>query len=287
MSLAHEHVERILAREEARNARLGALRAELEGEVMTLAGPKVLLAEGDSWFDYPGTDVLNELEGLGYEVHSVAHRGDTLESMAYGEKQLDGLSRKLSKMADRDKRPDAILLSGGGNDIAGEEFHFLLDHARSATPGLNTEIVQGMIDRRLRSAYETLIEKITLLHEAHFGDAPARYILHGYARPVPDGRGFWGGWGPLPGPRLEPGFHERGFLDLPLNTGVMGDLIDHFNDMLRDLAATSTAPLVYVDVRGALRNDLTNQVYREDSDNELHPEEARFAAVARLIHAAI
>ena len=89
--------------------------------------------------------------------------------------------------------------------------------------------------------------------------------------PVPDGRGFWGGWGPLPGPWLEPGFHERGFLDLPLNTGVMGDLIDHFNDMLRDLAATSTAPLVYVDVRGALRNDLTNQVYREDWDNELHP----------------
>ena len=34
--------------------------------------------------------------------------------------------------------------------------------------------------------------------------APVPILLHGYDYPVPDGRGFLGGWGPLPGPWLEP-----------------------------------------------------------------------------------
>ncbi|MGH8603171.1 MAG: hypothetical protein ACREXR_10480, partial [Gammaproteobacteria bacterium] len=44
----------------------------------------VLVAEGDSWFDYPWNDVLSLLEDYhGYDVSSVAHRGDRVEHMAY------------------------------------------------------------------------------------------------------------------------------------------------------------------------------------------------------------
>src|SRR5688500_17382096 len=44
----------------------------------------VLVAEGDSWFDYPWHDVLRILEDHhGYDVESVAHKGDSIESMAY------------------------------------------------------------------------------------------------------------------------------------------------------------------------------------------------------------
>src|SRR5688572_24557221 len=36
----------------------------------------VLIAEGDSWFDYPFADVLSELEDCyGFDVESVAHKG--------------------------------------------------------------------------------------------------------------------------------------------------------------------------------------------------------------------
>ena len=35
---------------------------------------------------------------------------------------------------------------------------------------------------------------------------PIPIVTHGYDYALPDGRGFWGGWGPLPGPWLQPGF---------------------------------------------------------------------------------
>ena len=49
----------------------------------------MLVAEGDSWFDYPWQDVLRMLEDRhGYDVESVAHKGDRIEDMAYSGGQL-------------------------------------------------------------------------------------------------------------------------------------------------------------------------------------------------------
>src|SRR5499426_46663 len=83
----------------------------------------VLLAEGDSWFDYPWHDVLRMLEDEhGYDVESVAHKGDRVEDMAFAPGQLLDFSRRLEKLLQRGTVPRAVLLSGGGNDIAGTEF---------------------------------------------------------------------------------------------------------------------------------------------------------------------
>src|SRR6185295_13092778 len=80
----------------------------------------VLVAEGDSWFDYPFNDVLSELHDRhGYDVESVAHKGDPVEAMAYGEGQLDAFARLVEKVIARGTPLKAVLLSGGGNDIAG------------------------------------------------------------------------------------------------------------------------------------------------------------------------
>ena len=55
-----------------------------------------LIAEGDSWFDYPGLDVLSALSGgklasgLRYKVYSAPSAGDTVESMACGRNQREG-----------------------------------------------------------------------------------------------------------------------------------------------------------------------------------------------------
>ena len=58
----------------------------------------LLIAEGDSWFDYPFYDVLGLLEAEGYEVESVAHRGDTLEDMAHDPGQVERLTRAFEKV---------------------------------------------------------------------------------------------------------------------------------------------------------------------------------------------
>ena len=258
-----------------RAARPGARRREPSFTEAQTAG--VLVAEGDSWFDYPFNDVLSELEDRhGYDVEGVAHKGDPVESMAYREGQLDAFARLVEKVIDRGTPLKAVLLSGGGNDIAGDEFAMLLDHARSAAPGLNDEVVSGVIGRRVRNAYIMILQKITDVCVGKTG-APVPILVHGYDYAVPDGRGFMGGWGPLPGPWLEPGFRAKGFDKLRERVEMMADIIDRFNAMLRGVSAIF--PHVhYLDLRKTLPNNPAN--YKDWWANELHPTEPGFRRVA-------
>ena len=283
------HVDRIIERSQAREARRAARLAQLQSTTAGLAAPAgltgpapVLVAEGDSWFNYPGTDILEELEGLNYDVRSVSNAGDTLQSMAYDEKQLDKLNDRLMKLARKNRVPKAILLSAGGNDIAGEEFVLLLNHARSGLGTLSESIVEALIDVRLRDAYIALIRKIAGLNQANFGQPDLPVVVHGYDYPVPDGRGFWGGWGPLPGPWLRPGFRRQGYEDLAANTDTMRILIDRFNDMLTTLTSEPDFQHVhYVNLRGTLSNTVADKAYKDDWDNEMHPEDHGFVRLAK------
>lgn len=76
---------------------------------------KVILAEGDSWFEYPLfireiVDNLIKLRSSDYAVYSLAFGGDWLANMIYENQYIEEL-QLLS--------PDAFLISGGGNDLAG------------------------------------------------------------------------------------------------------------------------------------------------------------------------
>lgn len=216
------------------------------------ASSDILLAEGDSWFDYPLNDVLKILEDQhGYDIESVAHKGDAVEQMAYSAGQLDDFTRLLEKLIRLNRAPKAILLSGGGNDVAGVEFAMMLNHALSAAPGLNRKVMEGVIGERIKLAHTFIIAAVTSVCEAKLGRT-IPVIVHGYDYPVPDGRGFLGGW-PFPGPWLEPGFRAKGYADLPHRIQIVKGLIDALNDMLNDLTRLSQfAHLRYVDLRNTL-----------------------------------
>jgi len=287
-TVGHAMAARVLrARRKALSRRKNALAAQPSPKGLakgpTSAG--TLIAEGDSWFDYPLCDVLKELEdGHGFDIESVAHKGDTVEDMAYGEGQLDGFARLVEKVLRRGVVPRAILLSGGGNDIAGDEFAILLNHAASSIAGLNDSIVTGVIDERLQDAYVTILAAITNVCESLVA-RPLPIIVHGYDYPVPDGRGFLGGWGPLPGPWLEPGFRRKGFAAMAARKPVMVELIDRFNAMLRRIAGKQPFKHVrYLDLRNTLS---TGANYRDWWGNELHPTRIGFETVAAKFAAVI
>lgn len=254
-------------------ARLSARRAAALGP----AGIATLVAEGDSWFDYLGRDVIAELEERGYDIESVAHHGDRVEELAYAEPQLLDFRRALERLARRGDVPRAILLSGGGNDLAGDGFAMLLDHARAPRPGLNEDVLRGVIDRRIRDAYLRLVAGVTESCRAVFG-RPLPILLHGYAYAVPDGRGVLGGFWFLPGPWLAPGFRQKGFGDLEANRATVAALIDRFNAMLQRIPRLDGCTHVhYLDLRPVLpgRNG-----YRRWWANELHPTRRGFRTVA-------
>ncbi len=244
------------------------------------ASKGLLIAEGDSWFDYPFFDTLERLEdAFGYEIESVAHKGDTVEGMAYDESQTQTLARLFDKLGQRGAQPRAILLSGGGNDIAGDELAILLNHASSGLPPLNESIVQGVIDVRLKTALLTVISGVTALSR-HYFDRAVPVLIHGYARPVPDGRGYLGGGWILPGPWLKPGFTQKGYADLKANCGLIGTLIDRFNAMLQTIPATpGLGHVTYVDLRPVLATD-PGGPYKKMWNDELHPTRPGFELVA-------
>lgn len=250
--------------------------------------PGVLVAEGDSWFDYPLTDVLDALEDVhGYHVESVAHKSDTLESMAYDDAQLKALQRVLLHLSQQEKTPRALLVSGGGNDIAGDEFGMLLNHAASGLPPLNAKIVDGIINERLKAAISWVLAAATTFCREYFHRV-IPIVVHGYAYPVPDGRGFLGGFWLLPGPWLQPGFRQKGYVtrpgdaDLPANTKTLEPLIDTFNAMIASVPnGAGLGHVSYLDLRPELSNELTGKKYRKTWANELHPTDDGFKAVAR------
>jgi len=245
----------------------------------------ILVAEGDSWFDYPLNDILRLLEDHhGYDVESVAHKGDRVEDMAYGLGQLEEFTRRIEKLLRRNIIPKAILLSGGGNDVAGTEFSVMVNHARSPIAGLNKSVLQGVIDERVYISYATILSAITRLCEQRLGQR-IPILVHGYDYSVPDGRGFWGGWGILPGPWLEPGFREKGYDDMKIRIDLTKQMIDRFNKMLQNIVdTTSFSHVKYIDLRNSLS---IGSNYKKDWANELHPTEAGFKRITNRFAAVL
>lgn len=259
------------------NVRLASVVGPAASSTLQTAG--FLVAAGDSWFDYPLYDVLKLLEDHnGYNVESAAHRGDPIEAMAYQGGQMDKFARCLEKVKAMGAIPKAVLVSGGGDDIAGKEFGMLLNNATSGISGWNTEVVDGVLSQRILTAYKTMFGWISYLCEQYV-EKKLPILVHGYDYPVPDGRGFLGGW-PFPGPWLEPGFREKLFENLATNVTLMHDIIDRFDGMLATLVEEPEfAHVHFVDLRGTLSTDLANNAYQEWWANELHPTEKGFSAV--------
>ena len=244
----------------------------------------LLIAEGDSWFDYPFNSVLGELENLSYEIESVAHKGDTAEEMAYDASQLAKLAGLFEKLDQRGEVPRAILLSGGGNDIAGTELGVVLNHKQSGLPAVNEDVARGVIVGRLRVAMASLIGAISELSRQAFG-RKLPVLVHGYDYPVPDGRGYIGGFWVLPGPWLEPAFRLKGYADMNERVRVMIDLIDRFNEMVASLPGQpGLEHVIYVNVRRTLSNELEGKRYKKLWANELHPTDLGFKTVAAEFH---
>lgn len=74
---------------------------------------KVILAEGDSWFNYPVilTDIIDRISmEKNFNVYSLASGGDWLLNMLTARHYVEELSVL---------HPDVFLISGGGNDLVG------------------------------------------------------------------------------------------------------------------------------------------------------------------------
>lgn len=236
---------------------------------------KILVAEGDSWFDYPPElDILDNLKKyFGYEIdRRISKAGDTLENMVYGTDIDNGnLNRKYPQInatldAIKLYKPKAVLFSAGGNDLAGQELDSFLNHKDSGLKALRVDFLDYVINTVFRKAYVDFAKSVWEI------DNKLPILTHGYGYPIPDGRGVTLVWGlfKYTGPWLKPSFAKKniGFNE---SLEIMKIMIDSLNEMLKKLS--HQLPLIkYIDLR--------NLVKEENWVNELHVDSETYKKIA-------
>jgi GDSL-like Lipase/Acylhydrolase family len=262
-----------LFKEQAKNKERENLRAlSLRDE----ASSATLVAEGDSWFDYlPGTDIIDCLRNNhDLVVDNYASAGDTLENMIYG----TGINKRFERVSPSieivlrcigELKPKAFLFSGGGNDVAGEEFESYLNHKDSGLPVLRMEFIDNMINNVFRRYFEDLVKKVK-------GSSPETHIVvHGYGHTAPTGEGVDLFIFRFAGPWLRPALARKGIFNAAEQRSAVFTMIDKFNDMLKGFAQTHRN-VHFVDLRSLIDPD-------RDWANELHLKNNAFARVAQQI----
>ena len=239
----------------------------------TIATPLQVFAEGDSWFDYPvpffGGGVIPRLQKrLGVPILNMAKAGDEVRMML-GVKQREQIAKRLRNGCPAGGAWDALLFSGGGNDIVGEPMSLWVNDFRT---GVSPEkfIHESRFGAALaivQAGYEDLIQLRDEL-------SPATHLFfHAYDFAIPDGRGVC-----HLGPWLKPTFQLRKFPStMTAAAEVVKVMLQSFAGMLRKLAATHSQ-VTLLDTQGTLRATASSW------HNELHPSAAGFDQIVQVFY---
>lgn len=264
-----ELLKRRGARAEPAAARVRRRRAL--GAPAASFAPLQVVAEGDSWFDYPpflltGGIIPRLQRRLGVPILNLAKAGDEVRFML-GVKQRLRLIETLTDGCPAGGPWDAMLFSGGGNDVSDDPMALWIRDWDATIPPAR-HIIQPRFDAALalvRAGYEDLIA----LRDALSPDTAL--VFHSYDFAIPDGRGVC-----TLGPWLKPAFDLRRFPNRAAATAVVEEMLRQFAGMLAALARHRK--VVFIDTQDTLPRQTSSW------HNELHPERDGFDKFAELFH---
>jgi hypothetical protein len=233
--------------------------------------PLQILAEGDSWFDYPvplfGGGIVPRLERrLGVPILNLAKAGDEVRYML-GVEERAVLVDHLTNGSPAGGPWDVLLFSGGGNDIVGNPMALWVDDWNAAVPPAG-HIKKARFDAALalvQAGYEDLIALRDKL------SPHTMLVFQGYDFAIPDGRGVC-----FIGPWLKPTFDLRKFPTMADGQAVVKIMLQEFAAILTSLAGPTVA---FINGQGTLAPQTSSW------HNELHPAKAGFDKFADLFHA--
>jgi hypothetical protein len=262
---------RIHQRNIARAKTAIAYRARIAAKA--IPRPLALLAHGDSWFDYPldgntpspfRTDIEAHLEEMGNPtpyIYNISHYGDaTTDEMSWPkqERMIEALQDEANWF---DGKPDGILISGGGNDIAGDQFCILLNYDGT----LNTARLKEVLSM-VHASYNDLFA----FRDAYAPGVPIFANCYDFA--IPNNRGTF-----CAGPWLWPSLSFCGCPTLAAGTAIVRQVLLEFKNLLTSLAKPHD--FILVDTQGTL--------VASDWANELHPYPTGFENLAVKFVAAL
>jgi hypothetical protein len=235
-----------------------------------------IIAEGDSWFSFPKwlrTNLFLEIEAwtdTTAATWSLARNGDTVAEMMYGQ-QYETLRRIFS---DATLPMDALLFSGGGNDLVAENLPNFLNTYRDGMQWMDC-VNMPFLDLRFQevmNAYNRLAD----LRDAY---RPGIYIFtHAYDFAVPSGKGVRilmfvrGGW-------LQKQFLKKGVRSDDYQQEIITYILTRFAALMERIEKERSG-FVYVRTQGILNKDT-------DWGDELHPTTAGFKKIAYVMKKAL
>lgn len=252
-----------------------------------IPGRPNIVAEGDSWFDYPRRFVLsgkpaNVVDWIQRKTRRranllrLASNGAEAVEMLAGDQRFE-LCKILELGVDLGNPVDVVLYSGGGNDVAGRYRldRILKSDASGAETAADCFLKQKLRDRmkQIELGYLDLI------------DVCARYspstviVTHTYDYPFPDGREATFLKAIRRGPWLLP-FLEDAKVPTRLLRPAVAHLIDTFAEMMHGLAKKHPERLVVTETRNTLRQ-------RALWKDELHSKSEGFEKIAKKVYASL
>jgi hypothetical protein len=247
-----------------------AARARAAGTAAAAGEPLQILAEGDSWFDYPvpffGGGIIPRLEErIGVPILNLAKAGDEVRYML-GVEERKLLAEQLTQGCPAGGPWDVLLFSGGGNDVVDNPMALWVKDFDPGIP-LASHINQPRFDAVLalvRAGYEDLIAMRNAL-------SPGTHIFfHAYDFAIPDGRGIC-----HLGPWLKPTFDLRGFPNRDARIPVVKAMLQQFAAVLQSL---TRADVTFINAQGTLEPKPSAW------HNELHPSDRGFDKFAKRFH---
>ena len=235
--------------------------------------PVRILAEGDSWFDFPfggkgplkKGDVIAQLAALiPFPILNIAVRGEEIRQML----GVHQRTRLQNLLRNNEHDFNALLFSGGGNDLVGDQLCLWLRSKQSASGDPAHGIDEPAIAHGLgvvRTGYEQLLD----LRDSIVRETPGRRIavfLHAYDHAIPTGKGVCGY-----GPWLKPSLDFHGWTERKQGKVIIRSVLSRLAAMLRDLAARRS-DVYFVESHGT--------VGAREWNDELHPNGTGFKKVA-------
>lgn len=238
----------------------------------------VVISEGDSWFSY--SDVMGQLDDpkntgvakdqRAWSLLRLEKAGDEILAI------LSGAQRSRLRDYFGRWKLDALLFSGGGNDIIGPD---LLPLLRDFTPGAAAaDLVQfARFERRLRQIQDCYRELLDVLADA---GQTCRIFVNSYDYIVPSTKGAdLFGVIKISGPWVLP-YLERRKIPPAMHGDVMKLLIDAFASAIDQVAAEPRGVGRVVRVE-------TRDVVRGEWKDEIHPNTKGAQRVARQFELAL
>lgn len=260
--------------------------------------PWHFLAEGDSWFTIaaiPSSNLLLELRlGRWTQVLNLAYPGDTLRNIEdlTGNKDLKRFLAKRNFCSPF----DALLLSGGGNDLIDGVGRLI---RRKPRPGADPAAAESYVDTvalaalllRVQAAFATILSVRDSAHSLSRG-SPAFVHTYDYATPRDAPARFVGALA-IAGPWLFKAFAGSG-IDITLQQRIADLLTDALAGALLELDSANGAsgkalPAFHVvDTRDTLvRANPTERGNSNDWINEIHPNLDGYRKIAARLSARI